>query len=262
MSRATTAGVLALWSLLSCGGSSSPQSPSLAVALGNARLAGRVRRSGCARREQMGVRSGPDPQQRTPVHQSPDRRLRSRGDRHRPADAPAWRPCRRARHRRPHDVRERIDLPGPDEESSIRKQAAEARSADDRSAAARRLRWLEPYISAKRLHTFDGDVELTPGISTIDAHGRTPGHTVYSAESKGQKIVFWGDLIHAAAIQFPYPTVAITFDTDSPQPCSSALVRCADAATGGYWVAAPHIPFPGIGHVEARGTGYAWVKAD
>ena len=28
MSRATTAGVLALWSLLSCGGSSSPQSPS------------------------------------------------------------------------------------------------------------------------------------------------------------------------------------------------------------------------------------------
>ena len=36
----------------------------------------------------------------------------------------------------------------------------------------------------------------------------------------------------------------------------------ADAAKGGYWVAAAHIAFPGIGHVRQEGTGYVFVPAN
>jgi hypothetical protein len=69
-------------------------------------------------------------------------------------------------------------------------------------------------------------------------------------------------LSHAAAIQFPHPAVAIRFDTDSVRTIPQRARAMADAAKRGYWVAAPHIPFPGIGHVEAHGAGYTWVKGD
>ena len=36
----------------------------------------------------------------------------------------------------------------------------------------------------------------------------------------------------------------------------------ADAAKRGYWVAAAHLAFPGIGHVRSEGKAYAWVPAN
>jgi glyoxylase-like metal-dependent hydrolase (beta-lactamase superfamily II) len=148
------------------------------------------------------------------------------------------------------------------EERFARNEAVSGRSPERRSAAARRMTWLEPYASAGRLRTFNGDTQLFPGVATIAARGHTPGHTLYTLESKGQKIVFWGDLIHAAAVQFPHPSVAITFDEDSTKAVPQRLRAMTDAANRGYWVAAPHIPFPGIGRVEADGAAYRWVKAN
>jgi glyoxylase-like metal-dependent hydrolase (beta-lactamase superfamily II) len=118
---------------------------------------------------------------------------------------------------------------------------------------------LGPYVGAGRFKAFDGSTELFPGVRAIATPGHTPGHSVYSVESKGQRLVLWGDLMHIAAVQFPKPTVTISFDVDSPAASAQRRKAYADAAKGRYLVAASHLPFPGIGRLRAEGKGYVWV---
>jgi hypothetical protein len=78
-------------------------------------------------------------------------------------------------------------------------------------------------------------------------------------ESKGQKLMLWGDLMHVAAVQFAEPAVTIQFDTDSKSAAVQRKQAYAEAAKGGYWVAAAHLPFPGVGHLRAAGAGYVFL---
>ena len=121
---------------------------------------------------------------------------------------------------------------------------------------------LNPYIAAGKFKTFDGATELVPGVRAMAAHGHTPGHTTYAVESKGDKLVLWGDLMHVAAVQFPEPAVTIQFDTDSRAAAMQRKLAYTDAAKNGYWVGAAHIAFPGLGHLRAEGSGYVWIPAN
>jgi len=121
---------------------------------------------------------------------------------------------------------------------------------------------IDPYSAAGRFKPFDGNTELVPGVRAVVTRGHTPGHTVYMIESKGEKLLLWGDLMHNAAVQFPEPAVTIKFDTDSKTAAAKRKAEFAAAAKGGYWVGAAHLPFPGIGHLRADGKGYDWVPAN
>jgi glyoxylase-like metal-dependent hydrolase (beta-lactamase superfamily II) len=121
---------------------------------------------------------------------------------------------------------------------------------------------LNPYVSAGKFKAFEGSAEIVPGIQAVAAHGHTPGHAIYVVESKGQKLVLWGDLIHVAAVQFPKPAVTISFDSDSKAAAVQRRKAFADAARGRYWVAGAHLPFPGIGHLRADGKGYVFVPVN
>jgi len=121
---------------------------------------------------------------------------------------------------------------------------------------------INPYVAAGKFKPFNGNTDLMPGIKAVAARGHTPGHTVYLIESKDQRLVLWGDLMHSAAVQFPEPSVTIKFDTDSKAAAAQRKAQYADAAKRGYWVAAAHLPFPGIGHLRADGKGYDWIPAN
>lgn len=121
---------------------------------------------------------------------------------------------------------------------------------------------VKPYADAGALKTFDGNTELVPGIQALRAYGHTPGHSVYAIESKGQKLVLWGDLMHVSAVQFAQPSVTIQFDTDSQSAKTERRNAYADAAKGGYLVAAAHLPFPGIGRLRPEAGGYRFVPID
>ena len=118
---------------------------------------------------------------------------------------------------------------------------------------------VDPYVKAGKLKTFAGDVELFPGIRALAAPGHTPGHTVYVLESRGQKLMFWGDMMHVAAVQFPHPGATMSFDVDPKSAAATRLKFLRDAAAQGYWVALDHVSFPGIGHVRAEKTGFSWA---
>ena len=119
---------------------------------------------------------------------------------------------------------------------------------------------VNPYAAAGKLKPFQGRTELVPGIHSAPGYGHTPGHTVYVVESKGQKLVLWGDLMHVAAVQFEDPAVTIQFDSDQPAAARERMQAYADAARNGYLVAGSHIAFPGMGHLRpGAGQAYTWV---
>ena len=120
---------------------------------------------------------------------------------------------------------------------------------------------VNPYVAAKKLETFSGETQLVPGIRAQPSHGHTAGHTTYVVESDGQKLVLWGDLLHAAALQFADPGVAIQFDTDQKAAIAERKKADADAAKNGYLVGITHVSFPGVGHVRTvpGGKGYEWL---
>jgi glyoxylase-like metal-dependent hydrolase (beta-lactamase superfamily II) len=115
------------------------------------------------------------------------------------------------------------------------------------------------YEAAGKLVLFQGATQLFQGVSTIAAHGHTPGHTLYAVESKRDRIVFSGDLVHAAAVQMPHPEATIQFDADEAGAASDRRALLRQFATQRTLLAAAHISFPGIGHVRRDGTGFQWI---
>jgi len=131
--------------------------------------------------------------------------------------------------------------------------------AEHKDAFKNAMTVLEPYVKAGKFQPFNGDTELVPGIKAHASYGHTPGHTTYVIESKGQRLVLWGDLMHVAALQFPDPGVSVKFDSDIPAALAQRKVAFAEAAAHGEMVGAAHLPFPGLGHLRKQGQGYVFV---
>ncbi|MEE3652363.1 MULTISPECIES: MBL fold metallo-hydrolase [unclassified Brenneria] len=121
----------------------------------------------------------------------------------------------------------------------------------------------------RKLKTFSAQqAVLLPGVTAIPTPGHTPGHTAFLIESEGHKLLAWGDIIHAEAVQMTLPATTISFDTDMDKATQSRDKILAEAAAQGYWIAGAHLPFPGIGHVktapahEGNANAYRWVAAN
>ena len=121
---------------------------------------------------------------------------------------------------------------------------------------------INPYVAAGKTKWIEGETDLVPGIHASPAPGHTPGHTIYTVTSKDQKMVFWGDLMHVASVQFPDPSVTIQFDSDSKKALAERKKDFADAAKNGYFVAIAHVSFPGIGQLRTDGAGYRFFPVN
>ncbi|HXE95953.1 MAG TPA: MBL fold metallo-hydrolase [Dongiaceae bacterium] len=119
------------------------------------------------------------------------------------------------------------------------------------------------YQKSGQWQTFTEESVLVPGIKSVKANGHTPGHTAFAVESDGQKLLIWGDLVHAHAVQFANPGVSIEFDVDQKQAIATRKSIFKAMAASKSLVAGMHLPFPGIGHVRADGKGsYSWVPIE
>jgi glyoxylase-like metal-dependent hydrolase (beta-lactamase superfamily II) len=144
----------------------------------------------------------------------------------------------------------------------LSKEHMDAVPADRKDGYQGAMNSLNPYVSAGKFKPFSGDMELVPGIRALASPGHTPGHTLYVVESKGEKLVLWGDLMHVAVVQFADPSVTIRFDTDSVMAAAQRKKVFADAGEHGYWVAGAHLSFPGIGHLRTTGAAYTFVPVN
>ncbi|HSC80880.1 MAG TPA: MBL fold metallo-hydrolase [Chitinolyticbacter sp.] len=140
------------------------------------------------------------------------------------------------------------------------KRLAEA-PANAREFFAIAQRSLAPYQASGRLHTFVPPASPLREVEVLSGSGHTPGSTQYRVASKGQALVFIGDMIHVGAVQFAHPEVAIRFDVDSQQAIAARQTAFSKLAGEGSWVAAAHLAFPGIGHISADGAAFHWAPA-
>jgi glyoxylase-like metal-dependent hydrolase (beta-lactamase superfamily II) len=116
-----------------------------------------------------------------------------------------------------------------------------------------------PYIKAGKWHTFSGSEQIVDGTQLVPLPGHTPGHTGYEFSSKGQKILFWGDTIHAQRVQLQHPEVTAIFDIDQNAAAATRLQLLAKLVREDVLIGGPHMPFPALGRLRKEGSGYGWV---
>jgi glyoxylase-like metal-dependent hydrolase (beta-lactamase superfamily II) len=115
-----------------------------------------------------------------------------------------------------------------------------------------------PYIKAGKWHTFSGSESILDGMQIVPLSGHTPGHTGYEFSSKGQKIFFWGDTLHAQGVQLQHPEITVVFDIDPTAAAATRNKLLPKLVRENALIAGPHIKFPGIGRLNREGSGYSW----
>lgn len=111
----------------------------------------------------------------------------------------------------------------------------------------------------ERITPFTGAVDLGDGLSTIDAPGHTPGHTAIRVSSGAEQLMILGDAAAIAAVQFTHPEAGIAFDADGAQAAATRKSIFDMVVADRIAVAATHLPFPGVGHVEKKDAAFAWI---
>ena len=121
---------------------------------------------------------------------------------------------------------------------------------------------LRPYLDRGRLKTFKDGEEILPGITAAIHPGHTPGAAFFTVRSGSESMVFIGDTVHVNAVQLPRPGVTIVYDV-VPDEASAVRRQAFELfAKERTLLAAPHLPFPGIGRLRRDNNGYAWAPAE
>jgi glyoxylase-like metal-dependent hydrolase (beta-lactamase superfamily II) len=117
-----------------------------------------------------------------------------------------------------------------------------------------------PYIKAGKWHAFSGSDPIVDGMQVVPLPGHTPGHTGYEFTSKGQTILFCGDIVHAQRVQLQHPEVTAIFDIDQTTAAATRNQLLPKLAAENVLIATPHSSvFPPLGRLRKEGSGYSWV---
>lgn len=109
----------------------------------------------------------------------------------------------------------------------------------------------------RQLHLLDHEMEIVPGIGAVPAPGHTLGHMAVSVSSNGGRLLCISDaFLHPIHIEHPEWHAA--HEVASEQIIKTRHFLLNKAATEKALMLAFHFPFPGLGHVVRRGTGWQW----
>jgi glyoxylase-like metal-dependent hydrolase (beta-lactamase superfamily II) len=117
-------------------------------------------------------------------------------------------------------------------------------------------------LASPRLRQIKAGAEVTPGVTTLDTAGHTPGHMSVHISSGSEEMLLTGDVVADTAISFLHPEWAFGFDLDVPLATKARIAFLDRAAADKTLVGSYHLPFPGFGHVVREGSGYRWLPAD
>lgn len=121
---------------------------------------------------------------------------------------------------------------------------------------------IAPYASVGKFKTFKDNDALFSGIQIMPSNGHTPGHTSYLLSSGSEKLLLWGDIVHVHSVQLEHPEVSIEVDVNPKAAIESRKHLLALASKERWMIASPHLPFPGLGHLQKNGKGYRWIPVE
>ncbi len=103
--------------------------------------------------------------------------------------------------------------------------------------------------------------DIVTGITSVEAFGHTPGHMCYHIESAGKRFLIFADTTNHYVVSLAKPDWHCAFDMDAEAAVKTRkkvldMIAADRLASAGY-----HMPFPAVGFVEKKGSGYQWVPA-
>ncbi|HZV85008.1 MAG TPA: MBL fold metallo-hydrolase [Brevundimonas sp.] len=120
---------------------------------------------------------------------------------------------------------------------------------------------LEALVTAIRpkVQTFEPGATVTPSITSVAIEGHTPGHMGYQIASGQERLLYIGDTMHHHVVSVQRPDWRIAFDGDAPTATASRRALLERAAAQNLRIYAVHFPYPGVGRIQRRDDGFAWV---
>jgi glyoxylase-like metal-dependent hydrolase (beta-lactamase superfamily II) len=111
-------------------------------------------------------------------------------------------------------------------------------------------------MSAEQLMQFEPGKEIAPGITSVAAFGHTPGHTLFTVQSKGEKFAYVADLTNIPQLFARNPDWAVQFDMNADAARDARrktfeMIVNEKMMVGGY-----HFPFPAFGKLDKLDNGY------
>lgn len=108
-----------------------------------------------------------------------------------------------------------------------------------------------------KLHTFEQEYEVAPGVVVKRTGGHTPGHSVVHVTSGNEKLTFAGDALFPVA--FDHPDWQNGFEHDPEEAVRVRVRLMQEAAASGELFVATHLSFPSVGRVAVNGDAFRWV---
>ena len=106
---------------------------------------------------------------------------------------------------------------------------------------------------------YDWGKEVLPGITAIDTHGHTPGHTSFAVASGSSKILIQSDVTNIPEFFLRNPNWHVAFDVDPVEAAKTRHKFYDMAAAEKALIAGFHFSFPSLGYVEKDGAKYRLV---
>jgi glyoxylase-like metal-dependent hydrolase (beta-lactamase superfamily II) len=110
-----------------------------------------------------------------------------------------------------------------------------------------------------RITPFAAGGEVAPGITSIDAPGHTPGHTVYAVASGGDSTMVLCDTTNHPWLFARHPEWQPRVDQDGPLAVATRKRLLDRVSADKMLVQGYHFPFPGTGRIVKTRTGYEFV---
>lgn len=112
-----------------------------------------------------------------------------------------------------------------------------------------------------QVQPFEPGAGITPSIRSVPLPGHTPGHVGYRITSGNDSLLDVGDVAHSSILSLAEPDWTMGFDHDVQGSKSMRRHTLEELAQSRQLIFAPHFPYPGIGVIEAVGTGFKWLPA-
>lgn len=114
---------------------------------------------------------------------------------------------------------------------------------------------------AEQMTMLDDGGSVASGVTAMAAPGHTPGHMAYHIESNGQRVVLGADFANHYVWSLAYPDWEVKFDRDKETAAKTRRKMLDMMAADKIPFIGYHMPFPALGYVETRGSGYHYVPA-
>ena len=134
------------------------------------------------------------------------------------------------------------------------------RLPEGRRPLARRVQEIFPLLKAK-VHQFEGDKELVPGVRPIFAPGHTPGHTAFHVSSGKDQLIMLVDTTNIPALFVRNPGWHAVFDQDAATAEATRRKLLDRVVADKVTITGYHFPFPAVGTIARDGSGYAFKPA-